>query len=529
MLELCSSSFFWENPIFDNTIWTPLMNGLRIGLSLGGALFFLYESRARRLGKPLSESVRRCVMLAMTLLAFGAYFDFFNPSTRYSEYYHRGEVYHHYLGAKYSRELGYTRIYECTAVAEVELGRGDEVRKRDYRDLRDNMIRPVAVGYVLSDPSRCKKHFTLATWNAFKKDINWFWSVGRGSYWENSQKDYGFNAPPVWIMTAKLFTSLHPAGDAFFKLLAGIDIVLQIGLLLLMFWAFGQRVGTVATVFWGSNAASNFYWTGGAFLRQDWMFLLVASLCLARKRHFFLAGAALTGASLLRAVPAIFFLGWAIVILLRAIRRYRVHPDHRRLLAGAAIAFSTLVPASVVVTGPDSYPAFFERMSVYQKTPLTDDMGLGTMLSHDWTGRMRFARDDDLEDPFQTWKAGRNARKHQLRFVRYGIVALLFAWTVWALRKTKLLWIAEALALPLVMALTDLANYYYSFFILAAALVKVRAGLGPVVLVTAGASQILLLSYYWIDDKFVAQSWLFAVFSLVLLAALSRRRFRVDA
>ena len=42
------------------------------------------------------------------------------------------------------------------------------------------------------------------------------------------------------------------------------------------------------------------------------------------------------------------------------------------------------------------------------------------------------------------------------------------------------------------------------------------------VLVASGASQILLLSYYWVDDKFTAQAWLFAVFSLVLLAGYSR-------
>ena len=80
----------------------------------------------------------------MTVLAFGAYFDFFNPNTRYPDFYHRHEFFHHYLGAKYSHELGYRRIYECTGIAEIELGRGDAVRKRDYRDLSDNRLKPFA-------------------------------------------------------------------------------------------------------------------------------------------------------------------------------------------------------------------------------------------------------------------------------------------------------------------------------------------------------------------------------------------------
>jgi hypothetical protein len=82
-----------------------------------------------------------------------------------------------------------------------------------------------------------------------------------------------------------------------------------------MYWAFGWRIGALATVFWGCNAPANFYWTGGAFLRQDWFFLLVASLALARRRRFFLAGFALTWSALLRVFPMIFFGGWAIIMV----------------------------------------------------------------------------------------------------------------------------------------------------------------------------------------------------------------------
>jgi multidrug transporter EmrE-like cation transporter len=176
-----------------------------------------------------------------------------------------------------------------------------------------------------------------------------------------------------------------------------------------------------------------------------------------------------------------------------------------------------------VVAGPDSYKEFVQHtLRTHNNTPLTNHMGLETILVHDWEGRMRFTRDDNLDDPFQLWKQGRLDRHHKLRLVHLGIVALLFGWTVWALRRTKSLWISEALAAPLVMALTNLTCYYYSMFILAAALPKARRPLGPAVLVTSGASQILLLAYYWVDDKFTAQAWLFGIFSLVMLAAYSR-------
>ncbi|GMV17456.1 MAG: hypothetical protein HS104_12205 [Polyangiaceae bacterium] len=535
---LGAAGFFWDSPIFANDTWSRLMNGLRIGLTLGGALLLIYEVRARRLGEAVPLRTRKRVAIVLTVLSFGAYFDFFNPNVRYPEYYHRHEFYHYYLGSKYSQELSYTRLYECSAIAEIELGRGAEVRKREIRDLRVNLIKPVSDTFVVTDPSQCKKHFSAAKWEAFKKDVNWFWSTARGSYWENMMKDHGYNPPPVWTMTGKFFGSFGVAGDGFFKLLSAIDVLFHIGVVLLLYWAFGWRIGALATVFWGCNAPANFYWTGGAFLRQDWFFFLVASLALARKRKFFLAGFALTWSSLLRVFPMIFFAGWAIIIVFHVLQEIRarragsgngeglmglLHPDHRKLLAGCIIASATLIPASVIVAGGDSYKEFVSHtLKTHNNTPLTNHMGLETMLVHDWDGRMRFTRDDNLDDPFQGWKQGRIDRHKQRKWAHVAIIGALFLWTAWALRRTKALWIGQALAAPLVMSMTNLTCYYYSMFILCAALAKARRPLGPVVLVTSGASQILLLSYYWVDDKFTAQAWLFGIFSLVLLWGYSR-------
>jgi hypothetical protein len=97
-------------------------------------------------------------------------------------------------------------------------------------------------------------------------------------------------------------------------------------------------------------------------------------------------------------------------------------------------------------------------------------MGLETMLVHTWDSRMRFTRDDNLDDPFQGWKQGRIDRHKQRKGLHIAIIVGLFAWTAWALRRTKALWIGQALAAPLVMAMTNLTCYYYSMFILCAAL-----------------------------------------------------------
>lgn len=530
--------------MFEQNKWENYMRFIRLALALGTGLFLIYEARARKLGEALPKRQIRNIAFFVTALGFLAYFDFFNPHTRYSEYYHRHELYHYYLGSKYSDQVGYVRLYECTLIAEWENAEGKpalqkEIRERELRDLRVNLIKPVTDSYVFSNPGECKSRFSAEQWTAFKQDIQWFYESAKGTYWENMQKDHGYNPPPVWTMEGKFFANLAPAGDIFFKWLAAIDVVLQLGCVLLLFWAFGWRVMMVATVFWGVNGAANFYWTGGAFLRQDWTFLFVAALCLARKRHFALAGAALTYASLLRVFPMLAFLGWAIIIgieLFRRIQRHQrgeplpgkgldrwLHRDHQRLLAGCVVAMGILVPASVAVVGPDSYVDFAKHtLKTHATTPLTNHMGLRSIVAHDWDSRMRFGRNDALDDPFQGWKQGRIDRTHDRWYLRHGITLAVILWTTWALRRTKLLWVGMALSVPFMMCGSELTCYYYNFFLAPAVLILLRPTYGPAYLAGAASSAIILAFYYWVDDKFVAMTYVFFLVSLLSLYVYSR-------
>jgi hypothetical protein len=543
--------FFWQNIIFEKTHWENFMKGMRIVLTMTTALLLMYEMRAAKLRERISRRTKRWVAIVLTVAAFFTYFDFFNPNVRYSEYYHRHEFFHYYLGSKYFKEIGYNQLYECTAVAEIELGRRASVANREIRDLRVNLIKQVKDTYILTDPGQCKNRFTAARWEDWKKDVDWFYHSSVGSYWDNMQKDHGYNPPPVWTMTGKFFGSFAPAGDKYFKILSMIDVAFHVGIVLLFYWAFGFRAMAVMTVFWGCNAPANFYWTGGAFLRQDWLFFLVASLCCARKRKFFLAGGALTWSALLRVFPMIFFGGWGIMVLFEIIRRYRfgttgepkegtgvlsikrepgllgyLHPDHRRLLAGCIVAFGVLVPASVAVCGVDSYKQFFgHTIKVHNATPLTNHMGLETMLVAGWSNRMRFLRDDNMDDPFEGWKQARLDRFKIVKPLFILICAGVFAWTAWALRRTRLLWVGLALSTCLVISMTNLTCYYYSLFLVLPALIRVRPSLGPPIVVTSGISTILLYAptgFYWVDDRFVAQAWLFFALSVMALYAYSR-------
>jgi hypothetical protein len=231
--------------------------------------------------------------------------------------------------------------------------------------------------------------------------------------------------------------------------------------------------------------------------------------------------------------------GWFVIIgidIFRRIQRaYRgetmsgqgidrwLHHDHQRLLAGCIVALGVLVPLSVTIVGPDSYTDFFKHtLGTHQTTPLTNHMGLKSMVAHDWDGRMRFGRNDALDDPFQGWKQGRIDRVHNRAALFYGISAIVAVWTIWALRRTKLLWVGMALSVPLMMCLSELTCYYYCFFLAPAALLIARPTLGPPYLAASASSAIILSRFYWVDDKFVAMSYAFFLLSLILLYAYSR-------
>jgi hypothetical protein len=93
-------------------------------------------------------------------------------------------------------------------------------------------------------------------------------------------------------------------------------------------------------------------------------------------------------------------------------------------------------------------------------------------------------------------------------------------------RRVKLLWMALALALPMVIAVVELTCYYYSMFLLAALLSRHRRGVEQWILCVAGVSQLLAMNRFlaaWYDDLYTAQSVLYCVFAASLLAAFARR------
>ena len=141
--------------------------------------------------------------------------------------------------------------------------------------------------------------------------------------------------------------------------------------------------------------------TGRAFLRWDWLFYFVGSVCLVKKEKPLLGGMFLGYAALLRVFPAFCLIGPALVVgqqLLGEpsperpwwkpkpfanVRELVARIDRRylRFFAGLAIVFVTLVPISLVMSnGVASHVDFYKNSQKHNKTPLTNYMGLKTVL-----------------------------------------------------------------------------------------------------------------------------------------------------
>jgi hypothetical protein len=504
------------------------------GVGVAAAAFFFYELWRENQRRPVADRWRKTVLVSLGVLSVALYFNAFKLG--YEKWYHRHDQYHYYFGAKYFPELGYDRLYRCTLIAEDELGRVKadgrsydlraEARHAD-RKVRDlggtNLLIPAIE--VLQAPEECKRHFSAEKWEQFKQDTLFWRSEANKEYWHRMQKDHGFNPPPVWILLGRFAASLMPASVVFQILLASLDVFFAVGMLAAIAWAFGWRAFAVAAIVWGcEGAADPYYWTGGAFLRQDWLFFTVLATCLARKRWFALAAGSLVLAALLRIFPGLLVIGWLVVAGWHVARHRRMAPNHLRMLVGGTIAAAILVGGSAGVLGKDSYVAFYQHIALHDRTPLTNHMGMRVVLAHKWgsgqqSGRMEHTEDAKLVDPFQLWKDMRVARYDRYRWVAYLIMVVTAAASIQVLRRVRAMWVAQALSVVWIILLAQLTNYYYGFLLCAVPLIRVRRDLELAFYGYVFVTQVVFLKASWFDDRYTLQTYAALILSYLLIAA----------
>ncbi|MBM4375011.1 MAG: hypothetical protein FJ095_07995 [Deltaproteobacteria bacterium] len=581
----------------------------KAGLAIAAAGCVFYEQHRKAMQRPIAERWKKFVGVTLALASITAYFNGF--SFGYPRYYHRWDQYHYYMGAKYFPELGYTNLYKCAVIAEEELGVrrveldravGQKSAPTALVDFRaemhdaDKKVRDLGAEYaaeyggenllipvqkILEHPEQCKGLFSETRWAAYKEDVAFFRVVSGKQYWTDMQKDHGFNPPPVWTIAGKFFSDLAPTSVHFLQFLAAIDLLYLAGMFAALWWGFGWRVFAVGAIFWGCQSSAPFYWTGGAFLRQDWLFFLVLSAAAMHRRYFKIGGAALVYAGLLRIFPGLVVVGTLVPFVTHLVEKRRMHPDHKQALLGGTIAALVLVPLASVMTMKDDgspllrrladpYVSFYEHtLEVHDKTPLTNHMGLRVIVAHKfvdlqplrlrtaeervawrnsltegqrrsigWTapvqlpvrmatgpssGQMEFVRDEKLTDPFKIWKEMRNERYRRYRLVAYAAILAALAAFVVVVRRVKSLWVAQCLGQVFIILLSQLTCYYYSFMILGAPLTRLRRSAELGMFAVAAITQIVWMNSYWNDNKYTMLTIVSLVWCSVLVGMFWRR------
>jgi len=452
--------------------------------------------RERQEGEPPRKSWRRRLFGVAAVMAALTYFNF--GTFHFGKYVHTWDTLHYYLGAKYFPELSYDRLYECMAVADatnIEMpGLARRVEHRTITNLRTNVLEPTTE--ILAHPERCTDHFSPDRWRRFTADVAWFRGRETPQRWEEISTDHGFNGTPVWLLAGSALANLGPASDRLILALTLIDLIYFLALAAVIGWAFGLRALAVALLVFATFFPCRFFWTGGAFLRWDWLFYTVAAVACLKKNRPGLGGLALGYAALLRIFPGLLAAGplaaIAAILWRDGLREGWRRPEvraHLRFLGGAAVAVAILVPASLLAAGPGAYRAFLANTQKHQATPLTNHMGLRTVVAYrpSEVGRVLAAKSGT--DPWLRWKEARLAAWRQARPLAVLLAgAALFLIGRAALRRPEP-WIAAALGTLWIAFAVELTSYYYAFLIVPALLWTEKRSAGIALLALAAFSQ----------------------------------------
>lgn len=459
-------------------------------LALGAAAVIYWGMQLARQGRGRDYQLLRDRLLVA--IGFCCAFAFTNfGKGHFGVFVHTWDTYHYYIGAKYFPELGYDKLYDCAMVADAESGFGQQAARRVITDLRTNdMVRTTD---LLAHPERCKDSFSPERWEAYKKDLNYYRSLMNEQRWTDMHRDHGFNGTPVWILLPIVLSNMGAVNEFQMVTLNLLDPLYIILAAVMIWWAFGPRTFAIAMVVLGTNFPNRFYWTGGSLLRYDWLFYLVASICLLKKDRPFLAGMAFAYTTLLRLFPGLAAVGPAMA----AAAYYQLHrkldPRFIRYVAGGVVATVLLVGTSLATLGGvESWKTFRHNTEKHASTPLTNHMGLPTVLS--WrpstTGAVMYER--FAIDPWGAWKAERLANLKQLRplFIALclGAAALIF----FALRNSGAEpWMGAAMGTGFIVFGAELTCYYYCFLMGMALLHEKRREVG-LLLATMTAATIFL-------------------------------------
>jgi hypothetical protein len=314
----------------------------------------------------------RLVILALLGAAALSYpnFGFFHLRWGHIHYW---DAYHYFIGPKYLPELGYTRLYEATAVAARELGELGAVAH--VRDLTTYSYQSVDA----IDAPAVRGHFSPERWQAFKRDVAFF--SPRLQPWSGPLRDHGYNDPPPRALLLHLLLRWVPASLVTLTVLTSLDYVL----LLVGYWAvrraFGEIPAALTFAFFFLSFFARFDFIGGSILRWDWIVAVLVGLAAFARGSGVAAGLCLGYAVLARLFPVLFLVPLGMKWVQARLRR----SGHETLASCLCVAVGTMLLAGVGLAALGAteslVPEYLARIRVHTAVPSINRVGLGSLLT----------------------------------------------------------------------------------------------------------------------------------------------------
>lgn len=368
----------------------------KIALAGGGvALLLAWPYLAHTYAR---QRVRFQALVVLVLLALGNYarWGFDAATTRLDAY----DLLHYYVNAKYFDELGYFDLYPAVMLVDVE-NHGPFFRQGPTymaQDEAGHHLEPVDAGVARGREVR--ERFTPERWSQFAHDVLYLQrTVGcsvRGkskrcvrelddALWNQLINDHGFNGTPVWTMVARPLTSV-PIEHV--KLLGYLDVVLVVGALGLVAWAYGGTTALWTALFLLVTYSTRWPYFTWVLLRYDWLALLIGATALLKRGHPLIAGLFAGLSSTLRLFPALWMWGpmWKGLF---GLARREVNRPLLVLAAGFVLAVAVAEGGAVLTYGGGVITEHVENMADHNRAEQLSSRRVGfalALVSEPWQG-----------------------------------------------------------------------------------------------------------------------------------------------
>ena len=388
-------------------------------------------------------------------------------------------VYHYYLGSEYFAELGYTDLYVATLAADRE---GNNYWRGKVREVRDlNTYEVVSANRAVKSYD-WRARFTPERWQAFKEDVAALAPQRSAASWRGIFVDRGYNPPPVWTATGRLFTTFIDPSPQGLKLLAMLDVLLVALTAALIARTFGAPVAILALLLFVLSPA-NIARAVGGFLQFDWFCAIAAGVCLLKRQRHLLAGMFLAYAVMTRVFPLFLLAAWFLPVLRELIASRRLPPYALRFAAGCVAGAIGLFLFSLLFGGGvDAWADFVTAMTVHSGDHALGErrIGLEHLFSADFTA---------LFEPMDKVARAENLAASAAAF--WSAATALLAATVVAAWRTDA---DRALLLGIfvVFSVLVLSRYYYAVLVLLPLLARDTRGAALV-----GLGQVLVYLLFW--------------------------------